>query len=606
MPPLLASALVTALLVLLSGAIDRGAEGWPLTDVAGRVYFALLLGAPLLVYPFAWRAGWALPARLAVSLGPGFLWWLTEVRFRLGGHELPEALWLAASPLNFAHLYFSLVALLVADLGCRLLTAPAPGERRVRARPLIVSAAAVVLGPFLVVASVQPFLHGYRALFQADLLPMPESRPGPLAEAPPRLAPGAPNVVFILSDDHRFDAMGHAGHPFVETPSLDRLAAEGVRFTRAYVTSSLCSPSRASFLTGTYPHRHGVWNNFTPWSAENQTFLEHLGAAGYATAFIGKWHMPGGLPELRGVDHFVTFTAVGGQGVYEWCPLVVDGREEPSHTRYIATELTNRALAWLDLQEAGRPFALVLSHKNVHAGFLPDEPERSRYADAPLALPPGAHTWSGMTLAQYVHLNAQPLEASVRRYAEAVVSLDREIGRLLDSLAERGLEEGTVVVYASDNGYLWGEHGLVDKRWAFEESIRVPFLVRYPASGHRPGESRDALVANVDLAPTLLELAGLPVPDWMQGASLAPLLRDPAASVRDAFFYAYYEEPPYPVPSVRALVTPQYKYAEYDREPPQLFDLEADPRERENLAAAKPQLASELAARLHALAAAVR
>ncbi len=597
---------VSGLLGLMALALDHG-PGLGIGDGAlrtiGRVYFALLLGAPLFVYPFAWRAGLPAAARIFLSLLPGFLWWLTEIPVRLHWHSVPEALWLVGSPLNLAHLYLSLVAVVLADLGCR--TGAAIGGRGLgfRGKPTLAVAAGIALGPVLVLGSIQPFLNGYQALFQRDLLPMPASFPGPLpAGSAVRANPAErpPNLVFILSDDHRWDFAGYEGHPFIETPSLDRLAAEGVRFSRGYVTSSLCSPSRASFLTGTYPHRHGVWNNFTPWSDENRTFLEYLSQAGYATAFVGKWHMPGKLPDLRGVDHFVTFTHVGGQGVYEWCPLVVNGREEASRTRYIATELTDRALAWLDTNQ-DRPFALYLSHKSVHSDFTPDEPERDRYAEASVELPPGTHPWSVMTDAQYAHLNLRPLGDSVRRYAAAVTSLDREIGRVLDYLAAHGLEENTVVLYTSDNGYLWGEHGLVDKRWAYEESIRVPFLLRYPASGHVPGTSRDALIANVDVAPTLLDLAGLAVPERMQGRSLTPLLRDPGASVRDALFYAYYDEPPYPAPSVQAVVTPRYKYVKYDGRPAQLFDLEADPGEQTNRAAGNAPLAAALAERLHAL-----
>jgi N-acetylglucosamine-6-sulfatase len=379
-----------------------------------------------------------------------------------------------------------------------------------------------------------------------------------------------------------------------------------VRFSRAYVTTSLCSPSRATLLTGTTPHRHGVWNNFTPWSDDNRTFLEHLGRAGYATAFVGKWHMPGGLPALRGVDHFVTFTNLGGQGVYEWGPLVVDGREEPSRTRYIATELTDRALAWLEgVLEAGGgtrhrpPFALVLSHKSVHADFVPDEPDRGRYAEAPVALPEGAHPWSHLTKAQYVHLIPRPLPDAIRRYAEAVRSMDREIGRVLDFLDARGLRDDTLVLYTSDNGYLWGERGLVDKRWPYETSIRVPFLVRHPAAGHPAGATSEALVANLDVAPTLLELAGLPVPDRMQGHSLRPLLADPEASVRQELLYTYVFEPPYPVPTSHALVTPRLKWIEFDGLPSELYDLEADPGEHHPLDPHSPE-ARALAARLRA------
>lgn len=601
---LLPAIVVTVTLASLSAALDRG-PGAGLGDEAlawiGRLHFALLVGAPLLLYPLARRAGLTARARVALSLLPGFLWWLTEVRLRLRGHPLPEALWLAASPLNLAHLYLSLLTTAIAELACRAVAR----VRGARGAPLsrrhaLAAAIALGLGPGLVLASVPVFLHGYRALFQAGLLPEAGPLPGPLPEgsvAPPARAGRAPNIVFLLSDDHRADFAGHAGHPVAKTPSLDRLAAEGVRFERAYVTSSLCSPSRASFLTGTTPQRHGVWNNFTPWSDANRTFFEYLSQAGYATAFIGKWHMPGKLPALRGVDHFVTFTNLGGQGVYEWCPLVVDGREEPSRTRYVATELTDRALAWMEAQ-GDRPFALLLSHKNVHADFVADEPERGRFAATPVALPAGAHPWTHLTNAQYTHLGFAPLGDSIRRYAEALASLDREIGRVLDFLAVRGLERDTFVIYTSDNGYLWGEHGLADKRWAYEESIRIPLLVRHPASGHAAGARVGRIVANVDVAPTILALAGIETPDHMQGRSLLSLLADPDAPFRDALLYRYYFEPPYPTPTQRAIVTSRYKYVEYEGRAPELFDLVADPHETTSLAGSAPSIEPTLAARL--------
>ncbi|MCP5068186.1 MAG: sulfatase-like hydrolase/transferase, partial [bacterium] len=377
---------------------------------------------------------------------------------------------------------------------------------------------------------------------------------------------------------------------------------EGVHFERAYVTSSLCSPSRASFLTGMYPHHHGVWNNFTPWSNENRTFLEYLKPAGYRTAFIGKWHMPGNLPVLRGLDHFVTFTNMGGQGIYEWCPLVVNGTEEPSQTRYIAEELTDRALEWMRAAP-GEPFVLVLSHKSVHAGFTPDEPERGRYADVHVPLPPGAQPWIHMTHAQYTHLNVDPLDVLIRRYSEAIVSMDRQIGRVLDALDEWGLAENTFVIYASDNGYQWGEKGLVDKRWPYETSIRIPFLVRWPGSSAPPGSRDDHIVANIDVAPTLLSLAGIPVPNAMQGRSLLPLLAEDDVVWRDAFLYTYFFEPWYPTPTSQALITDREKLIRFEGLPAELYDLSADPEELVDLAnsAAHAPLRENLEMRLDAL-----
>lgn len=605
---LLPALCVAALLGALALALDYGGRlglAAPALDLVGRLYFALLLLAPLVVYPLAWRAGAPAWTRLGLALLPGFVWWLTEIPVRLRWHTLPEALWLAASPVNLAHLYVSLLAVAVADLGCRA-AAGLRGRRGLRPRwsrvALVVAGLAV--GPGVVLGSSLPFAQGYRALFQRELPPLPSTLPGRLSpedvvRARPLERP--PNVVFIISDDHRYDFSGYAGHPFVETPSLDRLAAEGVRFERAYVTSSLCSPSRASFLTGTTSYRHGVWNNLTPWSDANRTFLEYLAEAGYATAFVGKWHMPGQLPVLRGVGHFVTFTNLGGQGRYEWCPLVVDGREEASRTRYIATELTDRALEWM-AGHADGPFALVLSHKSVHAGFVPDEPDRGRYAAAPVALPEGVHPWRHLTNAQYVHLNWRPLPDAIRAYAETIRSMDREIGRVLDFLDARDLRRDTLVIYTSDNGYLWGERGLVDKRWPYETSIRVPLLVRYPASGHPADARARGLVANVDVAPTLLDAAGLAVPGYMEGHSLLPLLVHPTESVRAELLYSYFYEPPYPTPTARALITPRFKLIDYDGLPRELYDLVADPDERRNLAEEETARGDALAKRLRALA----
>ncbi|MBP1724207.1 MAG: sulfatase, partial [Deltaproteobacteria bacterium] len=173
-----------------------------------------------------------------------------------------------------------------------------------------------------------------------------------------------PNIIFILSDDHRWDAMGNMGHPFIQTPSLDRLAQEGIRFNNAFVTTPLCSPSRASFLTGQYPHRHGVKNNLTPWDERNVTFLELLKKAGYKTAFIGKWHMPGRLPKILGkaVDRFVTFTVSGGQGIYYDCPLIIDGKLQERKAKYLTEDLTELALEFMNREKDG-PFCIYLAHK---------------------------------------------------------------------------------------------------------------------------------------------------------------------------------------------------------------------------------------------------
>jgi hypothetical protein len=246
---------VAAALATLALALDHGsALGFPrgALDAIGRSYFALLISAPLLVYPFAWRRGLPPRFRIALSLLPGFLWWCTEIGVRLRWHSIAESLWLTLSPFNLFHLYVGLVCLAIADVACRL----SAREPRPRTRTIVISLAALLIAPVAIGASIFPFLQGYRAVFLQDLLPLPNLLPGPVDRVERvRHVARPPNFVFILSDDHRHDFAGYAGHPFVETPALDRLASEGVRFTRAYVTSSLCSPSRASFLTGTYPNR---------------------------------------------------------------------------------------------------------------------------------------------------------------------------------------------------------------------------------------------------------------------------------------------------------------------------------------------------------------
>ena len=253
-----------------------------------------------------------------------------------------------------------------------------------------------------------------------------------------------------------------------------------------------------------------------------------------------------------------------------------------SRTRYIATELTDYAIEWIE-QQSG-PFVLYLSHKSVHASFQPDEPDVDRYAGEDPHVPEGAHLWSAHTRNQYVHLTRTPLDTSIRRYGEAIHSMDREIGRLLERLSELGLKENTLVIYTSDNGYQWGEHDLTDKRWAYEESIRIPFIMRLPGNELHRGQRNSNIIANTDVAATFLDAAGIEFPDYMEGQSLLQLLDDPDTDWRDHFFYSYFYEPPYPTPTSFALVTDRYKLIETTWKGMELYDLQSDPREQRNLA----------------------
>lgn len=398
-------------------------------------------------------------------------------------------------------------------------------------------------------------------------------------------APHRPNLVVILSDNHRWDATGYMAHPFVRTPHLDRLSQEGVVFANAFCTTPLCSPARASFLTGLYAWRHGVQNNSgaSSWNPAHRTLLEELHDAGYATAFIGKWHMPAsGLPRLRGIDHFVTFTVNEGQGRYVDCPLIVDGREEASRTPYLTRELTDRALAFIDRQQE-RPFCLYLSHKAAHYPWSPAPDLAGCYADQPVHLPSGATIWTGFTGGQVWGGFDRPIPQAYRAYMETITSLDREIGRLLGHLDRRGIAAETVVVYASDNGFLFGEHGKVELRWPFEEVLRIPFVLRAPGVAV-PGQRAPQMALNIDLAPTLLELAGAPLSDTLQGRSLVPVLRDPGTAGRRAWLVENWKEFPYRTPTYLGVRTPRWLYVEYEEAlAPTLHDLDADPRQARDL-----------------------
>ncbi len=396
-----------------------------------------------------------------------------------------------------------------------------------------------------------------------------------------------PNIVVILSDNHRWDAWGGAGHPFVRTPHLDRLAREGLVFANAFCTTPLCSPARASFLTGRYAWQHGVWNHSNRgfWDDAYETFLERLhGEAGYATAFIGKWHMPGsGMPKLRGLDRFVTFTIQDGQGRYFDCPLVVDGRPEPSRKAYLPEELTDRAIEFIESRRED-PFCVYLSHKSVHHPWRPHPDHDDLYADAEVDLPEGANRWTGFTNGEIWGGFERPIDVSIRRYMATVTSLDREIGRILDALDAFDLTGETVVLYTSDNGFLFGEHGHVELRWPFEEVLRLPFVVRAPGRVEGPGRRAEQMALNIDLGPTLLDLAGLPASPTMHGRSLVPAMRSAGAPGRRAWLVENHREFPYNAPSYRGVRTERHLYVEYEgRFEPSLHDVVRDPRQQQDI-----------------------
>jgi N-acetylglucosamine-6-sulfatase len=416
--------------------------------------------------------------------------------------------------------------------------------------------------------------------------------------------PAPRNVVFILADDHRFDFMGfHPDAPeWLETPNLDRMARGGAHIANAFVSTALCSPSRASILTGQYAHRHGVIDNNRAIPAGTRFFPEYLQAAGYRTAFIGKWHMGNDSDEPRpGFDRWVSFR---GQGVYVNPTLNVDGvrAQVTGHTSDI---LTDHAIQWLEKQRATeprRPFFLYLSHKAVHAEFEPAERHRGRYSAVEPKYPPtmyrdatGIDTWPEWVREQrnswhgveYMYHGQISFNDFYRRYAETLLGVDDSVGRVLDWLERNGLDRNTLVVYMGDNGFSYGEHGLIDKRHAFEESMRVPMLAWAPGLV-RPGTRVQPIVMNFDVMPTVLEVAGVRAPAGhvLDGRSFLPLLRGERVPWRDDVLYEYYWEWNFPqTPTQFALRTDRYKYIFFyglwDQD--SFYDLQADPLETHNL-----------------------
>lgn len=401
-----------------------------------------------------------------------------------------------------------------------------------------------------------------------------------------------PNILFILGDNHNAGDMGCAGHPFIRTPGMDRLAAEGVRFTSAFNTTSLCSPSRASILTGMYARNHGVLNNHTPWTGEAATFLEHLSGAGYDTAFIGKWHMPGeGLPELPFLDLFVSYTYREGQGAYFNCPMIVNGEATPPRSEYITEEVTEWTLDFIRDNrrrppEVRRPFCVYLSHRPAHPPFKAPRDIAGMYDGEKLDMPPQVDPlWFGKTnynVFQGVMMGSY--HDQYRKYCETITAMDRDIARLLDEIDRMGLRENTLVIYMADNGMQWGAHGCHGIREPYEDSIKVPMIVRAPWMTDGPGGTRGQLALNIDVAPTLLDIAGLPAPPEMDGLSLLPAVEAAGAGSRLAFLLEFWKYYPENTPSYTGVRTATHKYVEFEKgRAPWLFDLVSDPEELRNL-----------------------
>jgi N-acetylglucosamine-6-sulfatase len=412
------------------------------------------------------------------------------------------------------------------------------------------------------------------------------------------------NVIFILSDDHRHDFMSFVkgAPPFLKTPNLDRMAARGAHVPNAFVTTALCSPSRASILTGRYAHRHGVVDNTSPIPKGTRFFPELLQAAGYRTAYVGKWHMgedaESDMPR-PGFDHWASFR---GQGVYADPLLNINGTRRQVKG-YTTDVLTDNALEWLRQtrrSDPDKPFFLYLAHKAVHAEFTPAPRHAGRYANEKVPYPPsmanteanyrGKPRWvreqrAGWHGVDYAYHGAMNFDEFYRKYTETLLALDESIGRILDFVDQSGLASSTLVVYTSDNGFVLGEHGLIDKRHAYEESMRVP-MVAYAPGMIRAGDTISHMVRNIDIAPTILALAGVEQTWDMDGASVLRALQGGTPAAAGEMLYEYYWEYAFPhTPTTFALRGDRYKFIFYHGiwDTNELYDLQTDPREQFNL-----------------------
>lgn len=435
-----------------------------------------------------------------------------------------------------------------------------------------------------------------------------------------------PNILFIFSDDHAFQAISAYGHKLNKTPNIDRIANEGMRFNRCLVTNSICGPSRAVILTGKYSHLNGFYNNTNSrFDGSQTTFPKLLRKAGYQTAIVGKWHL---VSAPTGFDYW---EILPGQGQYYNPPMLRYG-QKVQHKGYTTDVITDRALEWLKSRDPSKPFLLMCQHKAPHREWEPNtkyleeydreypEPETlfDDYAGRGVAektqdmtiaktmndkdlkfMPPPQLTpkqraeWD----AYYVPSNEKFRQAKLtgrdlvrwkyqrymHDYLACIASVDESVGRLLDYLKQAGLEQNTIVVYSSDQGFYLGEHGWFDKRWIFEQSLRTPLLVRWPGVV-KPNSRNDDLVSNLDFAETFLEAAGVEVPDEVQGRSLVNILKGQTPDDwRKSLYYHYYEYPgPHDVRRHFGVVTDRFKlvhFYEPDVDYWELFDRKNDPHE---------------------------
>lgn len=408
-----------------------------------------------------------------------------------------------------------------------------------------------------------------------------------------------PNILFIMTDDHAAHALSCYGSRINSTPNMDRIAREGILFRNSFITNSLCAPSRATLLTGKYSHLNGVPDNVATFDGGQMTFPKLLREAGYKTLMIGKWHLKS---DPTGFDYW---NILPGQGAYH-NPVLIEMGENRKHEGYATDIITDIAIAQLK-EHRDTPFCMLLHHKAPHRNWQPDAAHAQLYADRDVPEPESfnddyqgyegrssAAAHADMRIADMPDYNdeAPPdltpderkkwnYQRYIKDYLRTIASVDDNIGRVLDYLDESGLAKNTLVIYTSDNGFFLGDHGWFDKRFMYEESLRVPLVARLP--GVIPaGSVSSEMVLNVDFAPTFLDFAGLQAPSDMQGRSIRPLLRGKTPpDWRQQIYYHYYEYPlSHRVREHYGIRTRRYKLIHYSTiDEWELFDLEKDPDE---------------------------
>jgi len=430
-------------------------------------------------------------------------------------------------------------------------------------------------------------------------------KPNPCARANTAKSAGRPNILFIMSDDHASHAISAYGSEVNQTPHIDRLAREGMRFENCFCTNSICAPSRAVILTGKYSHLNGVTNNSRPFDGSQQTLPKLLREAGYQTAIVGKWHLKSAP---TGFDYS---NILPGQGEYH-NPVMIENGVQTTHTGYVTDLITDSALQWLRNRESGKPFFMMLHHKAPHANWEPDQKHEEMFADTDIPEPRtfnddyrtrtaqianhrlhvGPRQWElhfqrfgqippGMTEQQ---TREWVYQVYMKHYLRCIASVDDNVGRVLDYLDEAGLTDNTIVVYTSDQGFFLGDHGLYDKRFMYEHALRMPLLMRYPREIAATSTS-DRIVLNLDFAATLLDYADVTIPGDIQGRSFRAIGKGrPPANWRGAMYYRFYEKA-FGIGPHEGIRTQRHKLIHflYGDKGWELYDLQNDPDETNNL-----------------------